>query len=211
MKRQLVGIASVLFIILFLSGCGNTSDQDTNQKANTNTQTTNQTATQDGNTSDDQDSDGFVRMPGEPSRGDDAYYITSEICEQFTKSFMEKLLGKAIIKAAPTSSEATNCQYDLSTPDSYGMTTNILLGLSYLSIDDQVKGHELMDRVASPDSSIPIDNYVIKQENGLINEVYLVLNPNKFISINRSSAKALSEDDVLLLAQKLGQKIKDFK
>ncbi|MFA6525080.1 MAG: hypothetical protein WCT33_02280 [Patescibacteria group bacterium] len=211
MKKHVINIAGVLFIALFLSGCGNTSNQNTNQKANTNTQTNNQTVTQVDNTSNGKDADGFVRMPGEPSRGDDAYYITGEICEQFTKSFMESLLGKDIIKAAPTNSETTNCQYDLSAPDSHGVTTNILLSLSYLSIDNQVKGHELMDRTANSDPSIPVDNYVIKQENGLINEIYLVLNPNKFISINRSSANALSEADVLLLAQKLGQKIKDFK
>ena len=152
------------------------------------------------------DTDGFVRQPGEPSRGDSAYYVTGEVCEQFTKEFMEGILGKTIYKVAPSYAELTNCQYDL---DEQG--ANVLLSLSFLSIDNQVKGHQLMKRIVKADDSIPMDNFVVTQEDGLINEIYLVLGPNKFLSINRSSGKSLSEQELLNLAQKLGQKIKNFK
>ena len=158
-----------------------------------------------------EDADGFVRLPGEPSRGDSAYYITGDVCGQFTKKFMAGLLGKAITEAKPSYAELTNCQYSLGEPNQFGQAPNVLLSLSFLPIANQVKGQSAMKRTVAPDPSIPMDNYVVKQDNGLINEIYLVLGPNKFLSINRSSGNVLSEAEVLDLARKLAAKIKDYK
>ena len=37
----------------------------------------------------------FVKYPGEPSHPDKSYYIIEDICGQFTKEFMENMLGGA--------------------------------------------------------------------------------------------------------------------
>jgi hypothetical protein len=209
MNHKFITFLIVIYCLSVLVGC-KTSTLNQNQTSTDNATQPSVNQVQNGATADNitggKDADGFVRLPGEPSRGDSTYYITSEICQQFTKEFMESLLGKKIYKAEPSYIELTNCQYDL---DENG--ANILLSLSFLSIDNQVKGHQILDRQVAPDASIPMDNYVVKQDNGLINEIYLVLGANKFLSINRSSGKALSEQEVLALAQKLGQKIKNFK
>lgn len=158
-----------------------------------------------------EDSDGFVRLPGEPSRGNDFYYITGEVCEQFTKKFIEGILNKTVYEAKPSYAELTNCQYALGEAGSNGVKPNVLLSLSFLPIENQIKGHQMMKRTVLADNSIPMDNYIVKQDSGVINEIYLVIDGNKFLSINRSSVKALSDDEMVDFAQKIGEKIKNYK
>lgn len=46
---------------------------------------------------------------------------------------------------------------------------------------------------------------MVVQENGLINEIYLVLGENEYVSINRTSGKTISEDEMVTFAEKLAQ------
>lgn len=206
MKKQILLFFIIGFSLFVLLGCTKNNNQIQSKNSDQLNTTQNRNSVEENNINSSTDNDGFVRMPGEPSRGDSAYYITGEICQQFTKEFMEGILGKKIYQAAPTYTELTNCQYEV---DENG--ANILLSLSFLPVENQIKGHKMMERKVEANNSIPMDNFVVTQENGLINEIYLVLSPNKFLSINRSSQKALSEQEVLTLAQKLGEKIKKFK
>jgi hypothetical protein len=202
-----------------LSGCAEPDDQAGGQAQPPSVQAASEPAAGSGKPSPAEadnmlggrDADGFVRLPGEPSRGDDAYYVTGEVCQQFTVEFMEGIMGRAVLKAEPTYAELTNCQYDLGEPNEYGVAPNVLLSLSFLPIEGQIKGHEAMHRSVAADPSIPMQNYVVKQENGLINEIYLVLGPSKYLSINRGPGNAVSEDEMLTLAIRLGEKIKEFK
>jgi len=52
---------------------------------------------------------------------------------------------------------------------------------------------------------------VVWQKDGLINSIYLVLGEEKFISIQRSLAKALTNEEDLNLAAKIGEAIKNYK
>ncbi len=55
-----------------------------------------------------------------------------------------------------------------------------------------------------------MENAVVLQDDELINEVYLVLSPNKYLSINRNSGKNISEDEMLDFCVALGAKIADM-
>ena len=154
------------------------------------------------------DADGFVHMPGEPSRGSSAYYVTGDVCEQFTVKFMEGLTGKKILRASPGVTGTSVCQYFTSAENENRM---FQIAVEFLSVENQKKGNVAMDRTVTPDARIPMENFVVTQEDGLINQIYLVLGPQKFISINRSSADALTEAEVMDLAIKLGEKVGEFK
>ncbi|MBN1325471.1 hypothetical protein JW977_00615 [Candidatus Falkowbacteria bacterium] len=148
----------------------------------------------------------FVEYPGEPTRQDKSYYIIEDICGQFTKEFMENLLGLPIVKIEPPKiSSLYNCRYY------FNETDYIWLNMDYLSVENQKKGHEMMGRTIKIDDRINMNHFVVWQSDGLINEIYLVLDDNKFISINRSSGKVLDNDKILDFAIKLANEIKSYK
>ncbi len=164
------------------------------------------------NIKDGTDADGFVRFPGEPTREDKSYYIIEDICGQFTQKFMEGITGLSFVKIEPFSGDSTyGCQYYTSTKEEGGVDSFFSISLDYLEVADQKKGHEMLGRKIITEPKINMEPFIIVQQASLINEIYLVLAPNKFLSINRSSGKVLSEAQDLELAIKLAEKIKNFK
>ncbi len=155
------------------------------------------------------DPDGFVRFPGEPTRESKDYYIIEDICGQFTAEFIEGITGREVVNAENPLSDTNiyTCHYTFAGEDSAGL----LLVLDYLSIENQKKGQEMMDRTTKEEPSIPMRNMVAYQEDGNINTIYLILDDNKFITVHRGSGSKLSNEDVLGYAVKIAQKIKNYK
>jgi len=148
----------------------------------------------------------FVQYPGEPTREDKSYYIVEDVCGQFTKEFVENLVGQKITKIQlPQISSVYNCRYYFNDED------YIWLNLDYLSVDNQKKGQEMMGRTIKTDDRIKMNHFIVWQPDGLINEIYLVLNDDKFLSINRSSGQVLDNDKILDFAIKLANEIRDYK
>ena len=148
----------------------------------------------------------FVEFPGEPSRQDKSYYIVEDICGQFTQAFMENMLEKKLTKIAPPQiASLNNCSYYLDEKE------YLMLNLEYLSIENQKKGNEFAGYKVEKDPSIPMENLVAWQEDGLINVIYLVLGPEKFISLRPSSRKTIDKDQFLKLAADIAAAIKNYK
>ena len=153
----------------------------------------------------------FVQYPGEPSRQDKSYYIVEDICGQFTKEFVENMLGLSILRIEkPKIDSLYNCKYYFSDQPS-GIGTYVMLNLEYLNVENQKKGHQMMNRTIKTDPRIQMKHFIVWQQDGLINEIYLVLGPEKFISINRSSGKVLDNEKDIQFAANLAKEIKDYK
>lgn len=158
------------------------------------------------------DADGFVRFPGEPSRGDSAYYLVEDVCGQFTEKFVAGITGKTVVKTKLAEYDPQyTCTYYTSFDEAKGYGPFFSIALTYLSAENQKKGHEVLGRTVKTDSKINIDHFISFQENGLINGIYLILGPNKFISLNRSSSGVMSEAEMMNFAIKIADKIKNFK
>jgi hypothetical protein len=148
----------------------------------------------------------FVEYPGEPSRQDKSYYIVEDICGQFTKEFMENMYGAKLDKIEqPQVATINNCTYYFDDKE------YVMLNLEYLSAENQKKGNEAMDRKVETDPQIPMENMVTYQEDGAINVIYLILSPNKFISLRPSSKSAIAKDNFLQLAANIASAIKGYK
>jgi hypothetical protein len=148
----------------------------------------------------------FVEYPGEPSRQDKSYYIVEDICGQFTKEFMENMLEQKIAKIEPPQIDSlNNCTYYLKGSE------NILLNLEYLPIENQKTGSEAMGRKTEKSDQIPLDNLVVWQDDSLINTIYLVLGPNKFLSLRPSSKNTIDKDNFIKLAANIASAIKSYK
>lgn len=141
----------------------------------------------------------FVEYPGEPTRQDKSYYVVEDICGQFTKELMEGVLGKTIVKVKPPEIDSLdNCSYYWDDKD------YLMLVMEYLKAENQKKGHESMGRMVKEEPTIPMKNYVVYQEDGVINTIYLILGENKFISLKGAGVTVET-------AEKVAEVIKNYK
>ena len=219
--------------ILFFSGCANKTNQNETPVAdnteNNNSVAINAIETSSGNTQSgnstflnscqeekvslpDYDDPGkrlkncFVEYPGEPSRQDKSYYIIEDICGQFNQRFMENMLGAKLTKIEPPQiATINNCTYF------FDDKKNVMLNLEYLAVENQKKGNEAIGYKVKKNTQIPMENMVAWQENDLINAIFLVLSPNKFISLRLSSKNAINNDKFLELAANIATAIKAYK
>lgn len=237
MPKRILALSLTLAGLLFLSGCATKTDQNnppTGSNAGNNNITSDEKVTNINVTSDGtgQAADSallnpcpeenvnlpnygdpgrrlkncFVQFPGEPTRQDKSYYIVEDICGQFTQEFMENMYGAKLDKIEqPQVATINNCTYYFDEKE------YVMLNLEYLSAENQKKGNEVMDRKVEKDPQIPMENMVTYQEDGAINVIYLVLSPNKFLSLRPSSKNAMAKDKFLELAANIAEAIKGYK
>jgi len=129
----------------------------------------------------------------------DIFKNMTNLCETLTKEQVSVLLGKTVVKTVPlTSGTLHSCQYYLN--DSQA----VIINNDFLNVADQKKGQIFLGRKITTNPAIPMDHFLVIQEDGLINEIYLVLGANNYVSINRTSAKILTEEEIISFASKLG-------
>jgi hypothetical protein len=130
----------------------------------------------------------------------DYFKNETDLCTILTKEIVSNLLGKTVLKTnAITTNTLHSCQYYLS--DSQAVIVNY----DTLNVAKQKQGHEVLDRKVATNPKILMDHFLAIQENGLINEIYLVLGENEYVSINRTSGKTISEDEIVGFAAKLSE------
>lgn len=228
MKKKFIFAGCVVLMALVLSGCGNTEvppgdtekngaeavaekNKDADKTENANEASLKACAKENVSLPNYGDpgqrlANCFVKYPGEPSRSDKSYYIVEDICGQFTKEFMENMYGAKLDRMElPQVATINNCTYYFNEKE------NVMLNLEYLSVENQKAGNEAMDRKVEKSSKIPMDNMVAYQEDGSINVIYLVLGPNKFISMRPSSKSAIENEKFIALAANIASAIKDYK
>ena len=213
MRKSPSRIALLLILIaasLFLTGC--TTDKNTNNVPTSGPCSPGNVEISGYSDKGHRLSSCFVEYPGEPTRQDKSYNIVEDICGQFTQEFVSNLSGKKFIRIEPpTSSSLYNCEYVISDNGKVNGKEYILIIMEYLTIENQKIGQESMGRTMTADANIPMRNYVAYQEDGKINTIYLVLSDNKFISLDRSSTTAATNEEMLSFAKKLAEEIKGYK
>lgn len=128
----------------------------------------------------------------------DIFEDQTDLCTVLSKDTVASFLGKDIVKTQSiTSGTLQSCQYYLDG------THALVLNHDLTSVADKLKGHEILDRSVVTNSEIPMEHAVIMQENGLINEIYLILRSEEFISINRPNGTLISEEGIVDFAAKL--------
>lgn len=218
MKKKIIILPILIAGVVFLSGCANSNQAGSSNKSESTTASTavennlagacekGEVVLEGYGDPGKRLKNCFVEYPGEPSRQDKSYYIVEDICGQFTKEFVENALGQKIAKIeTPKIAGSNSCKYYISDKE------NVELVLNYLNIENQKKGQELMGRKMVKESKIPIDNFVCYQEDGIINSIYFILSPGKFISVQRTQKANLSSDELIDFSAKIGEAIKNYK
>ena len=128
--------------------------------------------------------------------------IGTDICAEFPKEFIAEALDKEILKTEANNSQNTHvCQY-------YTDENNfVTLRLNNLNVENQKKGQITLGRTITTNEQIKMDHFVVLQENGLINGVYLIIKPDLFIAVDRTSPKVAGETEIIAFAAKIAEKI----
>lgn len=134
----------------------------------------------------------------ENKKSSDIFKNMTDMCSVLTKNNVESFLGKQIVKVTPvTTNTIHSCQYYLENGQA------IIVNIDNANVEDQKKTSEFLGFTIKTNSEIPGENYSILQDDGKINRLLLVINPNEYLSINRTSAQTLTESEMISFAQKL--------
>ncbi len=138
-------------------------------------------------------------QPIRPMDGPDSFALN--VCEEVPQKIIENIIGKVIEKTESFSTNVdTNCKYFTNT-DKY---EHVLIQVSYLSVENQKKGQEMMDRAITTNESISMEHFIALQDDEQINAIYLVMTPEKFVRIDRTRDTADNEQ-LLNLAEKVAK------
>ncbi|MFA6250465.1 MAG: hypothetical protein WC686_03055 [Candidatus Shapirobacteria bacterium] len=130
----------------------------------------------------------------------DYFRDETDLCNILTSDSVSKLLGKAVTKTNTlTSNTAHSCHYYVNDNQA------VIVNYDTLNVEKQKQGHELLDRNIVTNPKILMKHFLVIQDNGLINEIYLVVGENEYVSINRTSGKTISEDEMVSFAAKLSE------
>jgi hypothetical protein len=132
--------------------------------------------------------------------------VGNNVCNEFPKEWVAGVTGKTILKTEDMGGVPTAvCQY-------YVDENNFLtLRLNNLSVEDQKKGQISLGRTITTNDTIKMEHFIAVQPDGRINGVYLILKPNQFLVVDRTSTKALSEEEIIRFAQSVVEKIQGNK
>jgi|GEM_PF-4031926 len=126
----------------------------------------------------------------------------NEICKKFTKEFVSSKTGKEIVRIKPFSMSGTvSCSYFLDD------NSFIIIVQDELSVEKQKQGLEYLGRTLKTSPKIKREHVVVYQEDNNINSILLILNPNKFVRVDRSSLKALNNEEIIDFANKVSEKL----
>lgn len=130
--------------------------------------------------------------------------VGTDVCGEFPKDWVQSTIKKTIIKTEKLETTGTNtCTYFT---DENNFVT---LRLNNLSFENQKTGQQALGRTIKTNDKIVLSHFVAVQENNLINDIVLEINPNLFLAVDRSSTKAASESDILNFAIKVAERIKN--
>jgi PBP1b-binding outer membrane lipoprotein LpoB len=131
--------------------------------------------------------------------------LGADLCAEFPAAVISEMLGKPIERAEHKSSGPSDvCQYYLAG----GNGAFLSLRHSNLSVENQKKGALALKRMLQTDARIGMEHLVVVQEDGNINSIYLVLNANHFVALDRTSLKVASNEELIEVAAKVAAYLK---
>jgi len=149
--------------------------------------------------------DNTKTISGQTNKGETGIFADkSDLCLSIPKETVASFLNKTIVKTESMSDVTLqSCRYYLDE------TRALVINHDLTSVTGKIKGHEILDRKITTTEKIGMEHAVVIQENGLINEIYLILGNSEFVSINRPNSKLISEEEIVDFASKLADFLKN--
>lgn len=138
------------------------------------------------------------------ANGNKQITVGNDICAQFPKEWVALAAGKTIVKATPSHTNGTAtyaCNYYINE------TNFVSIDVNDYSVEGQKKGQISFGRTLKTDPRIAMDHFIVFETDGLIDSIYLVLTPNRFVTVDRFYGKVFDNEGVIAFAAKVAQKI----
>ncbi len=133
--------------------------------------------------------------PTELDKNIRTFTIGTDICDEFTKEWIQSVIGIQVIKTENFNTVTTDvCNYFVSE------NSFVTIHHETLNVAKQRTGLAFLDRVLKTDPRIGMDHFIAWQQNDQINNIYLVLGTDEYISVSRSSTKAIDNEKNIQLA-----------
>lgn len=130
------------------------------------------------------------------------FTIGTDICDEFTKEWIQSVIETQVIKTENFNTVTTDvCNYFVSE------NSFVTIHHEALNVAKQKTGLVFLDRVLKTDPRIGMDHFIAWQQNDQINNIYLVLGTDEYISVSRSSTKAIDNEKNILLAIAVADRI----
>lgn len=124
------------------------------------------------------------------------YSFGLSVCEEVPEEMVANIIDQSIQETESLSTSTdTSCKYFTD----IDKNEFVLIQVSYLPAENQKKGQEMMGRIITGSQSIPMEHFIAMQEDEQINAIYLVMTPEKFVRVDRTS-KNVDNDQLLNLA-----------
>jgi len=128
--------------------------------------------------------------------------VGEDVCAEFSKEWIQSATNKSIIKTERFDMTGTHtCKYYVKE------NSFITIHVEDLNVENQKKGAVLLNRTVKQDSRIKMDHFVVWQGDNQINNIYLVLNPNRFVTVGRSDIEVINNEENIQLAIKVVERI----
>ena len=135
-----------------------------------------------------------------PMMGQDSFGLS--VCAEVPKELVGRIISKRITDITDFSTaKNTGCKYYTNRKkEEY-----IIISVVYMSTENQKKGQKVLGRSITTSGKIGMEHFIAMQENGMINAIYLVMAPGKYIRIDRSAMNVATNDQLTDLAAKVAQ------
>lgn len=124
------------------------------------------------------------------------------VCTEASSDMVSRAIGKPVAETVDFStSKDTGCKYYTNRKkEEYA-----LISVVYMNAERQKKGQKILGRTITKSGKIGMDHFIALQEDGTINAIYLVMAPEKYIRIDRSSKNVANNDQLTNLASKVAE------
>lgn len=144
--------------------------------------------------------------------------VITDMCGQFPLGQVGEMLGKPVV-VTESQGQRDFCEYYTTYDKDFYKLPNgktapggegVILHYENLNVANQKTGQEALGRKIETNDKIKMENFLAIEEDGAINSIYLVLDPNHFVSVDRSSAEVASEEEIVDFAAKVAEKLKSM-
>ena len=138
-----------------------------------------------------------------PLLGEESFSLN--VCSELTSDFVSQVTGLQIKKTKDFSnSTSMGCSY-FTTDSETGPF--VMVVVDFLNVEDQKTGLKALGRTLKTDPRIKMDHFLTYQENGILNDIYLIMTPDKFVRVERSGVDIISDGHFIDFASSLVEKI----
>jgi len=132
------------------------------------------------------------------------YSFGLDVCNEVGRDFVAGIIDKPVVDTRDFSTQTnTGCEFIVN------KSTNDFAAV-YVEFSDAEtikKGQQMLGRTIKTDPKIAMDHFIVVQDNGLINEICLIMAKGKYVRVDRTGGSGVTDAQLIELASKLVDKI----